>query len=100
MERGPAHSDAVAGREARFDRLGTLAKPDSMEFVAGGRGDLNAECLGRGQAIRHNAFSAGFINRSNGGIGHQNFKTAAAGGDRSSETGRAPAHDEDVRGRR
>jgi hypothetical protein len=98
MQPSPAHSQAAAEREACFDRLRALAKTDSMKLVADIGVDFDAERPRGGQAIGHDAFTAGFVYRRVSGIGDHHCEAAAARGDGGGQTGGTASDDEDVSG--
>ena len=98
VQSGAAQAEAVAIGETRFDAGLAVGETNAAEGMSTGGLQVDAERAGGGQAIGHDAFTAGLVDGRNGAIGESDVEAAAARGDGGGEPSRSAADDEQVGG--
>ena len=68
--------------------------------MAFGGAQIETECACGGEAIGHDAFAAGLIDRRHAGIGECDIDTAATRGEGDGKSGGTSANDEEIGGAR
>jgi hypothetical protein len=91
VQYGPPQTKALPQRKTCIDFSALSYKPNSAERKSLCRIDGDAEILKSGKSIRHQAFSAGLVDRRLCPIGHYNVKALPARGDCSGKPSRPPA---------
>jgi hypothetical protein len=70
-----------------------LNKSDAAKAFSGAARKLHAETFQHGHGLRHQAFSARFVNERPGAVGYDDAKTFLPGGNCGCQSGRASADD-------
>jgi hypothetical protein len=96
MQSRPAHTYAGAGRKIGLHGHTIPAETDSAERQSGSARYVDTKRSRCGQAIGHDAFAAGFVDRGNGAIRDGHVEAARANSDSGGETRRSAAADENV----
>ena len=86
----------MAVREVGLDGGIAIAEADPAERVALSGTQIEAERARGGEAIGHDTFAAGLIDRRHTAIGEGDLQTAAARGESGGESGGAAANDEEI----
>jgi hypothetical protein len=87
---------ALPSREECIRGKFRTQEPDSLERKGSVEWKLDLEPFERRQAIRHQAFAAGFVNRRLAAIGDDNAQASLSGCNSSSQAGRPTANHENV----